>query len=291
VWPDVCEPASKRRLQQHGFAITDALSCIALAPTWPKGYYRLGSALAAAKKYGEAADNLRRALALSPDDAAIRAALEDVEKAAAKLGGAGRGYVYTWGAAEAVGRGSDGAEGGGARGASASSTPKMLEGAMGRQVVDVACGLQHTVLVTVGGEVMSWGSNKYGQCGCDRKTELVTRPKYVSGLFGHRCVSVACCGAHTFVITDIGKTFSWGQGACGQLGQGHTNTVVATPSQVVCVCVCMGAWVVSALLQQYSALTPSLRRRGRLQLWRTSRCGAWRAGSDTRWWCWRGANA
>ena len=228
---------NKRRLEQHGFAITDALSCVALAPTWPKGYYRLGSALTAVKKYGEAADNLRRALALSPDDAAIRAALEDVEKAVGKLGGAaGRGYVYTWGAAEAVGRGGDGAEGGGARGASASasasSTPKMLEGAMGRQVGDVACGLQHSVLVTLGGEVLAWGSNKYGQCGCGGKAELVARPTYIAGLFGHRCVSVACGGAHTFVITDLGKTFSWGQGACGQLGQGHRNTVVATPSQV-----------------------------------------------------------
>jgi len=111
----------------------------------------------------------------------------------------------------------------------------MLEGAMGRQVGDVACGLQHTVLVTLGGEVLAWGSNKYGQCGCGSKTELVPRPTYIAGLFGHRCVSVACGGAHTFVITDLGKTFSWGQGACGQLGQGHTNTVVATPSQVVCV--------------------------------------------------------
>ena len=46
-------------LQQHGFAITDALSCVTLAPTWPKGYYRLGTALAAVKKYGEAADSLR----------------------------------------------------------------------------------------------------------------------------------------------------------------------------------------------------------------------------------------
>ena len=50
------------KLQQHGFAITDALTCVALAPTWPKGYYRLGSALAAVKKYGEAADSMRKAL-------------------------------------------------------------------------------------------------------------------------------------------------------------------------------------------------------------------------------------
>jgi alpha-tubulin suppressor-like RCC1 family protein len=213
------------KVQQHGFAITDALSCVALAPTWPKGYYRLGVALAAVKKHGEAADNLRKSLALSPDDAAISAALEETEKA---RGPAGRGYVYTWGAAEAIGRGDAGASG---RGGS-TMTPKMLEGAMGRQVADVATGLQHTVLVLSSGEVMSWGSNKYGQCGTASKELLIARPTYVAALFGHRAVSVACGGAHTFVISDTGKAFSWGQGACGQLGHGHKNATVALPTHV-----------------------------------------------------------
>ena len=178
------------KLSQYGFAITDALSCVALAPTWPKGYYRLGSALAAIKKHGEAADNLRKALALSPDDPAIRSSLEDVVKAAAKEGGAvGRGYVYTWGATEATGRADGSVTSGGFCGGS-SSTPKMLEGAMGRQVVDVACGLQHTVLVTSVGEVLSWGSNRYGQCGTSSKDEVVNSPTYVAGLFGHRASSL-----------------------------------------------------------------------------------------------------
>ena len=106
--------AARMKLSQNGFAITDALTCVTLAPTWPKGYYRLGCALTAIKKHSEAADNLRKALALSPDDSSIRSALEDVEKAASKEGGGavGRGYVYTWGAAEAIGRGGDGAGGG-----------------------------------------------------------------------------------------------------------------------------------------------------------------------------------
>ena len=68
MWPDVCEPANKRRLQQHGFAITDALSCIALAPTWPKGYYRLGSAYMGLGKYKEARNNYRKACQLKPND-------------------------------------------------------------------------------------------------------------------------------------------------------------------------------------------------------------------------------
>ena len=132
----------------------------------------------------------------------------------------GRGYVYIWGSFE------------GGRGAGSSTTPKMLEGAKGRQVVDVACGLQHTVLVTASGEVLAWGSNKYSQCGTVAREEVVSLPTYVSGLFGHRCATVACGGAHTLVVSDMGKTFSWGQNACGQLGLGHKTALVATPTQV-----------------------------------------------------------
>ena len=224
--------AARMKLQQHGFAITDALSCVALAPTWPKGYFRLGMALAAVNKHGEAADNLRKALALCPDDATIIAELDRVEQACAKSGGtAGRGYLYTWGASEAVGRGDVSGAGGRSAGGS-TSTPKMLEGAMGRQVIDVACGLQHTVIVTSEGHVLAWGSNKYGQCGTWGQAELIRRPQFVSGLFGHRCTSVACGGGHTLAVTDAGKIFSWGQGACGQLGLGIKTPVVGTPTAV-----------------------------------------------------------
>ncbi len=157
--------------------------------------------------------------ALSPDDASICSALADVEKEARSTA-VGRGYVYIWGSFE-VGQG-----------ASSSTTPKMLEGAKGRQVVDVACGLQHTVLVTASGEVLAWGSNKYSQCGTVAREEVVSLPTYVSGLFGHRCATVACGGAHTLVVSDMGKAFSWGQNACGQLGLGHKSALVATPTQV-----------------------------------------------------------
>lgn len=128
--------AARMKLAQHGFAITDALSCCALAPTWPKGYYRLGMALAAVTKYSEAADHLRKSLALSPADATIRSALEETEKAAAKAGiPAGRGYLYTWGAAEAIGRGAGCAS---SRGGS-TTTPKMLEGIMGAPTPFSSC--------------------------------------------------------------------------------------------------------------------------------------------------------
>ena len=174
--------------------------------------------------------------ALSPDDASICSALADVEKEARNTA-VGRGYVYIWGSFE-VGQG-----------ASSSTTPKMLEGAKGRQVVDVACGLQHTVLVTASGEVLAWGSNKYSQCGTVAREAVVSLPAYVSGLFGHRCATVACGGAHTLVVSDMGKIFSWGQNACGQLGLGHKTALVATPTQVPLSSLSLSLSLVAAAMQ------------------------------------------
>ncbi len=174
--------------------------------------------------------------ALSPDDASICSALADVEKEAGSTA-VGRGYVYIWGSFE------------GRPGACSSTTPKMLEGAKGRQVVDVACGLQHTVLVTASGEVLAWGSNKYSQCGTVAREAVVSLPAYVSGLFGHRCATVACGGAHTLVVSDMGKIFSWGQNACGQLGLGHKTALVATPTQVPLSSLSLSLSLVAAAMQ------------------------------------------
>ena len=175
--------AARLKLNQAGFAVTDALSCITLAPTWPKGYFRLGQALAMGGKHAAAADSFRKALALSPDDASVQAELDKAEKAITAAGG--RSYVYTWGAVEASGRGDGG------RAGVVNSTPKPLDGAVGRQVRDLACGLSHTVLpcpppesggsapglrgannprgvqvlVTEAGEALAWGENKFGRCG------------------------------------------------------------------------------------------------------------------------------
>jgi hypothetical protein len=130
--------AARLKINQAGFAVTDALSCITLAPTWPKGYFRLGQALAMGGKHAAAADSFRKALALSPDDASVQAELDKAEKAITAAGG--RSYVYTWGAVEASGRGDGG------RAGVVNSTPKPLDGAVGRQIRDLACGLSHTVL-------------------------------------------------------------------------------------------------------------------------------------------------
>ncbi|EKX46604.1 hypothetical protein GUITHDRAFT_50836, partial [Guillardia theta CCMP2712] len=87
--------AARLKLGHYGFALADALSCVHLAPRWAKSYFRLASAFLAAGRPVEAADNFRRALALSPTDATILTSLKACEEKSE--GVRGRGYVYFWG--------------------------------------------------------------------------------------------------------------------------------------------------------------------------------------------------
>ncbi len=43
--------------------------------------------------------------------------------------------------------------------------PKLLESLLGPQIVDIACGDNHTVAVTSSGECFSWGNGHYGALG------------------------------------------------------------------------------------------------------------------------------
>ncbi|RKO83866.1 regulator of chromosome condensation 1/beta-lactamase-inhibitor protein II [Blyttiomyces helicus] len=81
------------------------------------------------------------------------------------------------------------------------------------RVVAVALGADHTVAVTVRGEVYTWGSNKHGQLGF--MTELVgdepvpeMSPKEVVGLKKIRIVAVAASNHHSAAISDSG-IYTW----------------------------------------------------------------------------------
>lgn len=87
------------------------------------------------------------------------------------------------------------------------------------QVVDVSCGLLHSVAVTVTGETYAWGMNQQHQCGLNHTTDMLT-PHIVPALLGKHVCAVACGGGHTVVLTESGAAYSWGVGGLGQLGHG-----------------------------------------------------------------------
>ena len=92
-----------------------------------------------------------------------------------------------------------------------------------RNIVDVVCGSEHTVIKLTDGRLMSCGGNSYGQLGIGDNvnrctfSEIKGIPKNVS--------FVSCCNNYTVIkftdrITYETKLMSCGQNNMGQLGHG-----------------------------------------------------------------------
>jgi hypothetical protein len=90
-------------------------------------------------------------------------------------------------------------------------------------VVDISCGVQHSLVLTNCGEVYAWGSNYYGQIGngCNSDQSI---PIKVKGFNNERVVMISCGGWHSMALTECGHVYSWGANYYGQLGIGNNHS-------------------------------------------------------------------
>ena len=95
--------------------------------------------------------------------------------------------------------------------------PKKIEALAGQRVVTVSAGGSHSIALTAGGELWSWGSGVFGKLGHgDEQRQLL--PKKVEALAGQRVVAVSAGACHSLAITADGAVWSWGAGGEGRLG-------------------------------------------------------------------------
>jgi alpha-tubulin suppressor-like RCC1 family protein len=97
----------------------------------------------------------------------------------------------------------------------------------------IACGHDHTCVLSKERTVLCWGSNEFGQTG-DRRLGNTGKP-YPPG--GKGCLAgvsrIFATGSHTCaVFAADGSAWCWGRNVRGQLGLGYDN-VVAEPAIVV----------------------------------------------------------
>uniref|UniRef100_A0A8D2ZFL3 X-linked retinitis pigmentosa GTPase regulator n=1 Tax=Scophthalmus maximus TaxID=52904 RepID=A0A8D2ZFL3_SCOMX len=83
----------------------------------------------------------------------------------------------------------------------------------------IACGDEHTALITENGKLFMFGSNNWGQLGLGSKL-TVNKPTCVKALKSEKVQLVACGRNHTLICTAQGKVYASGGNSEGQLGLG-----------------------------------------------------------------------
>jgi alpha-tubulin suppressor-like RCC1 family protein len=139
------------------------------------------------------------------------------------------GLVYTWGASACGQLGLDGDE----------KMPRDSEGYPYQpipipvklisdiRVKDIACGDAHTLALTIDGRLYSWGGAGCGQLGHPNINNMSRDadncpyqpyPRIIESLKNNVMLNIACGKAHSLSIDNEGCLYTWGAGACGQLG-------------------------------------------------------------------------
>ncbi|KAK9685781.1 HECT-domain (ubiquitin-transferase) [Popillia japonica] len=93
--------------------------------------------------------------------------------------------------------------------------PRNLDWYKAGDVIQAACGTNHTLLLASDGKVYSCGNNDFGQLGHDQPRK---RPQLVSSLDAHSISQVACGASHSLALNQWGQVFAWGSDHQGQLG-------------------------------------------------------------------------
>eukprot|EP00798_Chlamydomonas_sp_ICE-L_P031713 gene31713-biopygen6566 len=105
-------------------------------------------------------------------------------------------------------------------------------------VVDVACGHEHTLFTCYDGQVLGVGRNNRGQLGQGNKTSPVTSVVQVlagggAGSKNGLSVEIAAGFNHSALIKNDSTIFVFGANDKGHLGLGETTTESLTPTQLV----------------------------------------------------------
>lgn len=87
-------------------------------------------------------------------------------------------------------------------------------------VVDIAAGYEHAVILKSDGTVWAWGRNDYHQVSSGAEAYLPS-PVQVPGLTG--IVSIAAGQLHGMALKNDGTVFGWGVNLQGELGDGTTT--------------------------------------------------------------------
>ena len=141
-----------------------------------------------------------------------------------------KGDVYSWGENRdgQLGRGADSNP----ESDNTMSRPVRVEYHIsGKRVTKVAAGAQHSMCLTVRGDVYAWGCGTDGQLGIGKNVSE-SRPMLIQILQGKRVAHIACGENHSAATLQDGQMFTWGSGDMGKLGHGRVTRPQMLPRMI-----------------------------------------------------------
>jgi len=85
----------------------------------------------------------------------------------------------------------------------------------------IACGMSHSVILSRGGRVYTFGDGSQGQLGLGTNNSRLM-PSLVTSLEDQLVSNIICGNAHTMCLSQhCERVFSWGSNQCGELGTGN----------------------------------------------------------------------
>lgn len=115
--------------------------------------------------------------------------------------------------------------------------PRFIPISLKYPIRKVSCGGSFTIVLTVEGQILSWGAGECGQLGTGRCTFKIlpsivdlptgnTNPFYEEKgeAVSRKVVDIACGAGHVICCTETGHVYSWGLNKRGQLGLMNTAT-------------------------------------------------------------------
>eukprot|EP00164_Ancoracysta_twista_P000518 GFYU01000692.1.p1 GENE.GFYU01000692.1~~GFYU01000692.1.p1 ORF type:complete len:825 (+),score=233.28 GFYU01000692.1:164-2638(+) len=123
------------------------------------------------------------------------------------------GQLFTWGRGmnHRLGHGKENDE----------LAPRMVEALKPYFIIQVACGEEHTICLSEGGDIFTWGRGDEGQLGLGHYQTTPTPTMLERHIF--RVSKVAAGGYHSAALTYTGDLYTWGWGFYGQLGKIDEN--------------------------------------------------------------------
>ena len=100
------------------------------------------------------------------------------------------------------------------------NTPTRLPSSL--RAMSVSAGAAHSLALTAGGEVWSWGSGSSGRLGHGDEQHQ-WQPQKIEALAGQSVVAVSAGREHSLALTAVGAVWSWGNAPNGKLGHGDTQ--------------------------------------------------------------------